>query len=71
MKEFIEKLEEVLERDEKAIKPQDKFREFDEWSSIAVLTVLAFINDEYDVTIPRIDFENLHTVQELYNYINK
>lgn len=69
MNDFIAKLEAALEADENSIKAQDEFRELDDWSSLAVLSVGAMLNDEYDLTIPKGDFDALFTVEDLFNYI--
>jgi acyl carrier protein len=66
MKErFLEFLEEVLERDQSTLSMND---ECEEWDSLAVLSVLAMINEEFNITIPRKDFQNFQTVEDLYNY---
>ena len=68
---FIELFEELLEKDENTIKMGDKFRNYVEWDSLAFLSAGAMINEEYDVVIPRKEFDKLITVGELYDYINK
>jgi len=68
---FIELFEELLEKDENTIKMDDKFRDYAEWDSLAVLSAGAMINEEYDIVIPRKEFDKLITVGELYYYINK
>ncbi len=68
MNEFINLLKDALERED-AINPNDEFRKFDEWDSLAVLALLTTINENYDVTIPRADFEKLQTVSDLYEKI--
>jgi len=68
---FIELFEELLEKDENTIKTDDKFRDYLEWDSLAVLSAGAMINEEYDIVIPRKEFDKLITVGELYDYINK
>lgn len=68
MKEFNALLAEALEREEQ-IQAKDKFRNYPEWDSLAVLSVLAMINENYDVTIPRAEFEKLQTVSDLYDKI--
>lgn len=67
---FIELFEELLEKDENTIKIDDKFRNYAEWDSLAVLSAGAMINEEYDIVIPRQEFDKLITVGELYDYIN-
>jgi acyl carrier protein len=64
-KEFIEKFAEAIER-ESEIKMEDEFRNYDEWSSIAYLSVIAFMDDEYDTQIEEAEFKKLRTVEDLY-----
>lgn len=66
IKEFIEKFAEALEREDE-IKMEDEFREYDEWSSLAYLSIIAFMDDEYDTQIEEADFKKLRTVQDIYN----
>lgn len=64
--DFIEKFAEALEREDE-IKMEDEFREYDEWSSLAYLSIIAFMDDEYDTQIEEADFKKLRTVQDIYN----
>lgn len=68
---FLKLFQDVLEKDDNSVKIEDEFRNLDEWDSLAVLSILAMINEEYDITIPRNDFEKLKTIQDLYEYIIK
>ena len=68
MEEFLEQLIEVLERD--AIDADDEFRDYEEWDSLAYLSVIAMIDDNYDMVIPGQEFEKLNKVIDIYNYIN-
>lgn len=65
MEKFIELLAEALER-EGEIKMEDEFRTYDEWSSIAYLSVIAFMDEEYDIQIEEAEFKKLRTVEDLY-----
>lgn len=65
MEKFIEKFAEAIEREDE-IKMQDEFREYPEWSSIAYLSVIALMDEEYGVQIEEADFKKLKTVQALY-----
>jgi acyl carrier protein len=69
MEQFILNLENALERQEGSVKADDKFRDYEEWDSLAVLTTMAMIDENYDMTIPREDFEKCIFVSDLYNYI--
>ena len=58
MEKFIENFAEALER-EGDIKMQDEFRSYEEWSSIAYLSVIAMMDAEYDTQIEEADFKKL------------
>lgn len=70
MDKFIDILADALEMDSTDIKANDKFREYEEWDSLAVLSVIAMIKQNYGITIPRKEFDSLLTVEDLYNYIS-
>ena len=69
MEKFIELFSEALEREDE-IKMQDEFREYPEWSSIAYLSVIAMMDEEYGVQIEEAEFKKLRTVQALYDACN-
>ena len=68
-KNFLKLFQEVLEKEDNSLNVEDEFRNLNEWDSLAVLSVLAMINEEYDITIPRNDFDKLKTIQDLYEYV--
>ena len=68
MEQFTTLFAEALER-EASVGPKDKFREYEEWDSLAVLSIIALIKQNYDITIPRKEFDQLQTIKELYDYI--
>lgn len=70
MNNFIEKLEDLLEMSKGSIHLNDNFREYENWDSLALLSLMAMLEDEYNITIPRDDFQKLNTVEEMFNYIN-
>ena len=70
MGKFIDLLREALER-EGEIKMEDNFRDYDEWNSLAYLSIIAFLDDEYDVQIEEAEFKQLKTVQDIYNAVSK
>ena len=65
MERFIALFAEAIER-ENEIKMEDEFRNYDEWSSIAYLSVIAMMDEEYDIQIEEAEFKKLRTVQALY-----
>jgi acyl carrier protein len=70
MEKFIELFAEALEREDE-IKMEDEFRNYDEWSSIAYLSVIAMMDEEYNVQIEEADFKKLRTVQAVYDACTK
>ena len=68
MDKFLESLSEAFERD--GIKPDDEFRDYEEWDSMAYLSVIAMIDENYDIVIPGEEFSKLNKVVDIYNYIN-
>lgn len=65
MEEFIKKFAEAIERDGE-IKMEDEFRHYDEWSSLAYLSVVVMMKEEYDVTMEQFEFKKLQTVEDIY-----
>lgn len=49
--------------------PETKFRELDEWSSLIALSVIAMVDEEYDVTLKGDDVRNSSTIEDLYNIV--
>lgn len=66
MEKFIELFAVALER-EGEIKMEDEFRNYSEWSSIAYLSVIAMMDEEYNVQIEETEFKKLRTVQAVYD----
>lgn len=66
MDKFIELFAEALEREDE-IRMEDEFRNYPEWSSITYLSVIAMMDEEYDVQVEEEDFKKLRTVQAVFN----
>ncbi len=71
IKDFIEKFAEQFDdTDISEIKPSTVFKELDEWSSLVALSVIAMVDEEYDITIKGEDIRNSSTVEDLFNAVN-
>jgi acyl carrier protein len=70
-KELLEQLEDILELETGSIMLSDTFRDFDNWDSMANLSVIAMLDDSFGVNINSQDFKNLITVGDLVNEIKK
>ena len=70
MKEnFLLKFKEVLETEDKEVLLSDKFRDYDEWNSLVFLSLIAMIDEEFDVIIEGKYFKQLQTVGEIIEAI--
>ena len=69
MENFISLISEALEKNAEQIDKKDEFRNYEEWDSLAVLSLIAMIKQNYNITIPRKDFDELNTVSDLFEYI--
>lgn len=69
--EFLEMITEVLEIEDREIQLADVFRDYDEWDSLARLTLIAEIDDKYNMVIEEEAFKNAITLGDLLNEIIK
>lgn len=67
---FLESFKEALEI-EKEISMSYKFRELEEWNSLGRLSLIAMLDDNYDVTIEDEAFKQLITISDLYKEVQK
>ena len=65
--EFMQEFAELLENEE--VREDTKFRELDEWDSLAALSTISTIDDEFGVTINNKDLRSVETVGELYDMV--
>jgi acyl carrier protein len=66
---FIELFKETLEIEDGEVTIETRFRELEQWDSLAFLSVIAMIDEEYDVVIEGNDFKKISTVGELITEI--
>lgn len=70
IKEFVENFANQFdETDPSEITPTTNFRELDEWSSLIGLSIIAMVDDEYDVTLRGEDMRKANTVEELFEVV--
>ena len=70
LKEFIENFADQFDdTDASEIQADTVFKELDEWSSLIALSVIAMVDEEYDVTIKGDDVRGSETVEDLYNIV--
>ncbi len=70
LKDFIENFAAQFDdTDASEIKAETIFKELDEWSSLIALSVIAMVDEEYDITIKGDDIRNTSTVEDLFNAV--
>ena len=70
MNEFIANFAEQFEdTDASEITAATEFKALDEWSSLIALSVIAMVDEEYDVTLKGDDIRGAVTVEDLYTIV--
>lgn len=68
--EFIQHFAEQFdETDPSMFTPDTVFHDLDEYSSLMALSIIAMVNEEYDVTLKGNDMSAAVTIQDLYNIL--
>jgi len=67
MKEFLQRLAEVLEVDE--VQGSSVLKDFAEWDSLSALSVIAMVDAGYGVQLGANDLKKLGTAQGLYDLV--
>jgi len=69
LQQIINLFAEILEKNPDELNPNDEFREYEEWDSLAYLSVIAKIDEDYHLVIPRDEFQKIRTIEDLANYL--
>ncbi len=68
--QFIENFADLFdETDPDTIQASTRFKELEEWSSLLALSVIAMIDEEYDVEFRGDDIRGSNTVEDLYKIV--
>ena len=70
LEEFVKLFAEQFdETDASDIKADTNFRDLDEWSSLIGLSIIAMVDEEFDVTLRGDDMRKANTPAELYEIV--
>ena len=70
IKEFIENFAAQFDdTDAEVFTAETNFRELEEWSSLIALSIIAMVDEEYDVTLKGDDMRAAKTIQDLFNIV--
>lgn len=71
MKDFIEKFAEAIEvEDYESLEASTEFRQLEEWSSLSIMLLIAFFDEEFGKEITEKDIKACTTIQDLYDFAN-
>lgn len=70
LKEFIENFAAQFDdTDASVFTAETMFHDLDEWSSLIALSIIAMVDEEYDVTLKGDDIRNAQTIEDLFNTV--
>lgn len=67
MDKFLEKLADIFDVEE--VTENDILEDFDEYDSLSILTIIAYVGSEYNKTLSAKEVRECKTVQDLYNIV--
>ena len=72
LNEFVVKFAEQFDdTDPSKIKADTRFRDIDEWSSIIGLSIIAMVDEEFEIAIKADDMKRATTVGDLYEIVKE
>jgi acyl carrier protein len=69
--EFITAFKDALEIEDHEVELDDEFRQYAEWDSLNRLSLIAMLDEEYDIQIEDKEFQQLKTIQNLIDAVKK
>lgn len=69
VQEFIEKFAEAIDMEASELTADTEFRNLEEWDSVAYISVIAMMDEEYDIQIEMPIFKTLKTLGAIAEYI--
>jgi len=72
MKEkFLQIVAEALEKDLQCIQITDNFRDYEEWDSLGILSIMALMEENFGAIVSRESLNQCRTLEDLYNLVTK
>lgn len=70
IKDFIEHFAgQFDDTDASGFKPETNFSDLEEWSSLRALSIIAMVDEEYNVKLKGNDIRNAQTIEDLFNIV--
>lgn len=71
LQDFIEKFADAIDIDATELTADTEFRNLEEWDSVAYISVIAMMDEDYDIQIEMSTFKTLKTLGDIAEYIKK
>ena len=71
IEQLIDQVAEILECEPAELKAETTFRDLPNWDSLAYMSVISMIDDEFDIVIPQEQFRGLKTIADIAEYIQR
>ena len=69
IKEKLAKLEEMLEMDEGTLKAESNLEDIENWDSMAKLSLIVLMDDEFGKTLKSEDIKAFKTIQDILDFM--
>ena len=70
IKDFISNFADQFDDlDASTLTPETEFKQLEDWNSLVALSIIAMVDEEYDVTIKGNDIKGVTTIGELFNIV--
>lgn len=70
LKDFIKNFAQQFDETEEGVfTANTMFKDLDEWSSVLTLSIIAMVDEEYDVRIKGDDIRSSETIEDLFNVV--
>lgn len=68
---FLELFAEVLEReeDEVPLNFKDRLEDFEMWDSLAAISLVSMLDDEYGIIMGSKDLEKMKRIQDIFDFV--
>lgn len=71
IEKFIAKFAEALDLESvNGLRPETRFRELEDWSSLSVMSLIVLFDEEWGKEIGDKDIKNCQTIEDLYNLLD-
>jgi acyl carrier protein len=69
MDAFVEHLAEALEQSPEGLSRETKLRDIPNWDSLAILTTISMVDEQYDVTLSGPELQECETIGDVHRKV--